>query len=97
MPICSLRVPEASDSTPKPPQSRPILFVKYHEVILAYASFKDGEYQFETTDDVRSAIDEGHLTVSFQFDEELAPIGIILTDNLLHGDDPKPVETGSGS
>jgi hypothetical protein len=84
MPTCTLRAPEGWDSTPTKGHSRPILFVKYHEVILGYAAFRSGEYHFEAAESTCAAIDDGTLTVSFQFDEDMVPIGIILTDNFTH-------------
>ena len=78
---CTVRAPESPDGTSTP--SKAILPVKYHGASSAYASYKDGEYVFEASDEIRKAIDEGKLIITFEYYEGV-PVMIRLTDNALY-------------
>lgn len=84
MAVCTIKAPESAEGTST--QTRPILLVKYHQLRLGYAKFRDGEYHFDADETTCKAIDEGSLTVSFEVDEDGKLNSILLTDVLAYGD-----------
>lgn len=78
---CAIRAPESPDGTSTP--SKVILPVKYHGASSAYATYSNGEYSFEASEEICKAIDEGKVIVTFEYYEGV-PVMIRLTDNALY-------------
>jgi hypothetical protein len=76
--VCTLRAPEGSNGSSSG-LSRPILIVRYHGRIEAYAAYRNGQYEFQIDDEVCKAIDSGRISARFDLDDGI-PIGIILDD-----------------
>jgi hypothetical protein len=79
MSLCTLRAPEGSNGASTSGLSRPILIVRYHGRIEAYAAYRNGNYEFQIDDEVCKAIDSGRIHARFDLDDGI-PIGIILDD-----------------
>jgi hypothetical protein len=74
---CTIKAPESPDAV-----TRGILPVEYHRCPSAYATYRNGEYVFDASEEICKAIEEGKLLVTFEYYEGV-PIKIRLTDNSL--------------
>jgi len=76
--MCSIKAPLPVDSI-SASYSKPILVVKYLGQIEAYATYRNGAYEFNLNTDIADAIDSGQIEARFHFDDDI-PIGIQLAE-----------------
>ena len=77
MKVCSLLAPSASQKTG---YSRPILVVKYLGQVRAYATYRDGKYEFRIEPEICEAIEHSDIQASFRVDADGQPVDILLRD-----------------